>query len=409
MVRRVRSISIAIAIVLASSLVSGQQPKRSREPYIPALLPAEQKWVVTLPAPPSAAAAMNDDLIFIPGQVKPSEDGEDPNQSNLQSTAVLTALERETGKTRWSYQVASGQPPVLHGGVVIVAAGREIHGIGAADGKRQWMTTVARPVRAPMLVRGRLLIALLEGDDLVAVDVDSQQVAWRRAIGESGPVLFTANDEAIFLSTAASRVVRVDLADGAYAWERQLEGELSEPTVDRNRVFVGSNATLGSLWSLNADSGKEEWRYGGRNARIFGGAVVGTALHRDTLYVVSKDNFVRALNRGRGNQVWKVAVSRPVFAPLVLQQTVMVTGLTPTLAAFDSAGTARGTWAAPPNAVLQGPPLVDEPSPYRVSIIVVLRDGQVIALRPAEMLFKEAAPTPIKTLPGRALPREAMR
>ena len=50
MVTRVRSLSIALLIVLVASAVSGQQPKREREPYIAPLLPAEQAWKITLAA-----------------------------------------------------------------------------------------------------------------------------------------------------------------------------------------------------------------------------------------------------------------------------------------------------------------------------------------------------------------------
>jgi outer membrane protein assembly factor BamB len=406
-VRRVRSISIAIAIAFASTLVWGQQPKRNREPYVPALLPVEQKWLVTLPVPPSAAGVMDDELIYIPGQVPPAEDSDDQKSSDAAPAAPLIALERETGATRWTYSVVSQQPPVLDGGTVIVAAGREIHGVGSDDGDRRWVVSVDRPVRAPMIARGRLLVALLEGDLLIAVNLDSREVVWRRPIGESGPVLMSADDEAVYLTTAASRALRVNLVDGALVWEQQLQGELTEPTIDRDRVFVGSNAYLGSLWSLHAKTGKEDWRYGGRQSRIFGGAIVGMAVKGNDLYVVAKDNFLRSIDRSGGNQRWKVAITRPVLPPLVVQQNVIVTGLSsPTLAAFGAAGTERGTWKGPDNAVLQGPPLVAPSEPYRVNLVIVLRDGRVLGLRPAEMLFKEPAPVPLTALPGRPLPRE---
>jgi len=65
-VRRVRSLSIALVIALVSSVLSGQQPKQKRQPYVAPLLPAEQAWKVSLPAPPAAAAVMDDHTIYVP-------------------------------------------------------------------------------------------------------------------------------------------------------------------------------------------------------------------------------------------------------------------------------------------------------------------------------------------------------
>ena len=83
----------------------------------------------------------------------------------------------------------------------------------------------------------------------------------------------TADEKAAYVATNAGRVTRVLLADGSLHWERQLVGELSEPTVDGERLFVGSNATNGSFWSLDVGTGKDKsrpWR-----GRVFGGEVVG--------------------------------------------------------------------------------------------------------------------------------------
>jgi hypothetical protein len=50
---------------------------------------------------------------------------------------------------------------------------------------------------------GPLLLAMLEGDELTAIDVERHAVAWRRSVGESGPLLMTADDQAVYIATAA--------------------------------------------------------------------------------------------------------------------------------------------------------------------------------------------------------------
>jgi hypothetical protein len=186
--------------------------------------------------------------------------------------------------------------------------------------------------------------------------------------------------------------------------ESRLAGELSEPTIDGDRLFVGSNADLGSLWSLDKRTGKVKWTWGGK---VFGGSVVGTVVKGDGLYVTSKDNIVRALSRNDGSQRWKKpAVTRPAFPPRVFSGVVMVIGGSALSTFRADGGTPISTWAAPADALFQGPPLIAEPAPLKVTIVVVLREGQVIGLRPTEMLFKDAPLVPLTTLPGRALPRE---
>ena len=342
---------------------------------------------------------MDEAQIYVPLDEAP-RDGDDERPA----PAVLIALDRETGAMRWSYSVATRFPPVLTHGVVLVAAPDGIHAVNRRDGQGEWRIAFDRRVRAPMLVRGRLLLAVAD-DELIAFDIDRHDVAWRRSIGESGSAHMTADDESAFIATAQSRVVRVDLKDGSIAWERPLEGVLSEPKIDRDRLFVGSDADRGSLWSLDAKTGRERWSIRGR---FLGGAVVGTASEGDSVYVASKDNFVRALNRGTGNQLWKEAIgTRPLFPPHLFQGIVAVTGSSPILSAFRvKDGTAAGTWAGPSNALLEGPPLMEAPQPFRVNIVVLLRDGRMFGLQSTEMLFKSPPPIPFTALPGRSLPRE---
>ena len=323
--------------------------------------------------------------------------------------ATLVALNRQTGATRWTVPIASRLPPVATHGAVVVATAKGIEALDPEQGHPRWMVALDRPVRAPMIAQDSLLLAVLEGDEVVAIHLDRHQIVWRRSIGESGPVSLAANEEAVYVATAGSRIMRVQLDDGDIDWELRLEGELTEPVVDRDRVFVGSGANLGSFWAIDVRTGKPRWAHRGK---IFGGAVVGAAVKDDTVYVVSKDSIVRGLERGDGGQRWKSAAgSRPILPPQLLERVVVVTGtgVGPALATFRTdTGAAISTWPAPADGVLVGRPLIDEPAPFRVSVVVVFRDGQAMGLRSTAMLFKEPALAPFTALPGRSLPRETL-
>jgi outer membrane protein assembly factor BamB len=398
-VTRVRSLSIALLIVLVVGAVSGQQPKRAREPYIAPLLPAEQAWKITLAARPAANGVMDDAAVYVPLEevAASTDDGAPPP-----SPAALVALDRQSGTTRWTSSVSTRLPPLLVHGAIVVATSSGIEALDPRTGRRQWSVALDRPAGAPMIAQGPLLVTVLESGELVGVHLERREVVWRRGLGAADRVSMTTDPEAAYLVTGG-RAISVNLSDGTIRWERALDGELSEPVVDRDRVFIGS--TTKSFWSLDTRTGKDKgWKW---NGIIFGGAIVGAAVHGNKVYVVSRDNIVRALNRGNGAQEWKRAAPRPLFPPRVLNGIVAVVGVSPTLSTFRAdTGNPVSTWAFPSDLLLQGAPLIDEPAPYRVAIVAVFRDGQVFGLRSTEMLFKEAPAVPLTVLPGRSLPRE---
>jgi hypothetical protein len=296
---------------------------------------------------------------------------------------------------------------VLAGGLLLVAAGPDVHALSAVTGVRQWRTSLDGAVRGPMLVAGALLIAPTAADQLTALRLDTREVAWRAVIGE-GQVLMNADARAVYLTTNDSRVISVRLSDGSIAWQKTLPEKLSAPAVGKDRVVVGS--TTNSVWAFDPDDGEEKWKF---ERRLFGGDVIGATVDKDVVYVASLDNIVRALNRSNGNQLWQQDIkTRPVMPPRAFFGAVAVIGLAPTVSTFEAkTGKPVGTWAAPPpsDAELQGPPLIDEYlTPFRVAMVVITRDGRVAAVRPTAMLFPEPAPAKLATLPGRPLPRERL-
>lgn len=414
--------ALCAATVLSVS-VSGQQPTRRAKPWIAPLLPAEQAWLVTLPAEPAAGGAMDVDRVYLPLKA-PAEREPDLVTPPPSSTAppvqsaspaiepptgpVVVALNRETGVSEWTAPLASAWPPVVGAGVVYVATEREIRALDAKTGRDVWSVALEAPPRAELLLRGTLLIVLVEPDLLLGVRTDSHAVAWRRPIGERAAAALTADGKAVYVATASGRVLRILLSDGSVEWERMLsDNALSQPSLAEDRVLVGTRTgSSRAFFALDGDSGDVEWVW---DARRMGGHPVGSAADDDVVFMAARDHILRALNRGNGNQRWKQEIgTHAVEPPMAFGGIVVVTGINPTLSTFNArTGAPIATWQAPANAELQGPPLIDPIlRPFRTSIAVVLRDGRVIALRPTAMLFKEPALTPLSELPGRPLQRE---
>ncbi len=400
----VRPVLVALlgTVFFASVSLSGQRPNRKPEPYVAPLLPGEVAWLVPLPSAPAAGGAMDSAHVYIPLLNLPAAEG--TGVATTTSTSI-TALARQTGAVRWTVPFETAVPPTVDNGRVFVAADTEIHALDAATGSSLWKTAIPGRVRTSMRVQANVLLALTEPDQLIAVRLDTHEIAWRVAVGP-GRVLMNADERAAYVTTADSRIVCVSLATGAIAWERKLDGTLGEPALGKERVLIGS--TTNWLWALDPRSGDEEWVW---RRRIFGGDIVGTAVDGDVVYVVSLDNNLRALNRGNGSQQWNSEMpTRPLFPPRAFFGTVVVAGLSSTVSTFlAKSGMAVSTWAPPPpgDAELQGPPLIDEHlQPFGVAMVVILRDGRVVGVRPTAMTFPEPAAGPLKFVPGRSLPPE---
>ena len=363
---------IALCFVCSGTYPANAQTTPSpKTPPLPPLLPAEQAWLVTLAARPSAGGAMDDARVYIPtgsrdvsvspdapsGVVAQAEDSatqvKSPDGGVAQAVAdaaapaatlpggpgraAIVALDRETGQPRWTRPLESPWPPAVAGPLLIVVTRDAVHALDAATGDHRWRTALPRPaLAAPQISAGQVLVAI-EPDVLLALRLSDGSTAWEQSLGhERGPVAMLVDGEAVYLTLPGSRVVRVSGIDGRLLWTRTLAGVLAKPGVARDRVLGGSDDNV--LYALDAQSGAVRWTY------RTGGDVVGVAALDDTIFAASLDNVLRALNRGNGNQKWKRALTtRPPSPPEAFRGLVVVYGLSPTIAAFSGRdGTTSG-------------------------------------------------------------------
>jgi outer membrane protein assembly factor BamB len=357
------------------------QRRSLAEPPPAPLLPAEEAWAVDLRSAPSAEGALDSSRVYVP----------------LQS-GLLVALERETGATAWSIEVEGGSRPSVRDGLVFIAGADGLRAVQSASGEQRWAAPLGAELRAPLVLEGEVLLALVAPGELRAFRSSDGQPLWQRAIDMSGPVSLAADGNAVVVC-AGDRLARISLKEGALLWEQRLGGVLSAQTLAGDRVFVGS--TDNHFYALEADTGRLAWRW------RLGADVAGAAVDDRLVYVASLDQLLRAFRRGNGNQVWqRQLATRTVAPPSTFGRIVLVSGNDPTLSTFNAeTGAPVSTFTAA--ADLQGVPLVDpELRPFRVAMVAVTREGRVIGLRPVGLMFREPPVVPLKTLPGASLPRE---
>lgn len=346
---------------------------------------AEDAWTLTLPTTPSAAGTMDDRHVYIPLR-----------------EALLVALDRETGRLRWSRPIDVTSPVVVGNDSVFAVSQGTIRALDAATGEDRWSVPLDAVVTAPLVWDSGWLIAIVEPGEVLAFRAADGALIWRRTV--RAPSIHAAaagGRNALYFSLNDGRLVALGLERGEPLWEQTIGGTLSPPAVARDRVFVGSTDNF--LYAFNDETGRLQWKW--RN----GGDVIGAAVDVDVVYFASLDNVIRAVNRGNGNQRWmKPTGTRPILPPRAFGGVVVLPGLTPALTVFvGDTGEIMGTHAVDGNLV--GEPVVDDaPKPFRVAIIVISREGAVTALRPADLMFREARLVPLNALPGRAILRERL-
>ncbi len=355
---------------------------RDAEPAPAPLLAAEQAWLLTLPIVPSAPGAMDEDHVYIPLHQD-----------------LLIALNRETGLLAWIRTIDTASPIVVGAASLFVVSRGLIRALDAATGEDLWSTPIDTAITAPLVWDSGWLIAIVDPGEVLAFRAADGALVWRRTVGAPSPhPAVPGGERALYFTLEDSRVVALGLERGELLWEQKLPGTLSAPAVARDRVFVGSTDNF--FYALDADDGSLAWKW--RN----GGDVIGAAADGDVVYFASLDNIIRAVNRGNGNQRWlKSTGTRPVFPPRAFGGIVILSGLMPAVTVFvGETGAVMGTRTP---GSLVGAPLVDPVlKPFRVALVTITREGVVEALRPAAMMFREAALAPLSALPGRTIARE---
>jgi outer membrane protein assembly factor BamB len=364
-----------------------REDRKKIEPPLAALLPSEQAWVVTLPFPPSAAAAMDEARVYIP----------------LQDEHII-AIDRRTGETIWMVDIESNWPPLVSDGVVYIAASDELHALDAATGDRKWRVPLGRGPMSALAIANNIIVVLVSPDGIGAVRASDGDLIWQKSLGgQGGPASMSVDAGRVFVAIG-DRLVRFELADGTMRWDRKLPGMLRSPIGGNGRVFVGS--TSNAVYGVDQDNGSVTWTY-----RV-GGDVVGAAVDRDVVYVASLDNVLRALKQANGNQIWKRALpTRPVAPPNAIGGIVAVSGLTYPLSTFNAkTGVALANYDA---SVDLGrakylPPTLLAPAlrPFSVALVVISSDGRATGQRPVAMMFRDNPLQPFAALPGKPLARE---
>lgn len=230
-------------------------------------------------------------------------------------------------------------------------------------------------------ISGRVFAEPLQVDDyvivgtsdnqVVALDIDSGEMIWEFATGNSIWSQPAYNDGKIYVTSVDRRVYALDLETGDILWEAQLTGANGgSPVVGDQFIYVGSfdgklhaydfdgneawTATAddwiwgaptyteasvyytdlaGNVYAISSTEGTTQWEQS-----VEGSIQSSPVVHDDTVYIVSGDSgqeeisqgHVTALSASDGSIIWTQTVDAPVNAtPVVVGDTLVVVIIEP--------------------------------------------------------------------------------
>ena len=183
------------------------------------------------------------------------------------------------GKPLWKAKVSSEilSVPRYFDGLVIVRTGdNHIFGLDATDGSRKWVyerTTPALSLRSSVgiVVDGGAVYAGFAGGKMVAIRADNGKLLWEATIAQPKGVteieriaditsLPVIDGPVVYAVAYQGRVAAVDRRSGKVMWNRDISS-YSGMSAEDGKLFVAH--ALGSVYSLDYETGKTFWRQAG--------------------------------------------------------------------------------------------------------------------------------------------------
>lgn len=281
-------------------------------------------------------------------------------------TGIVAALDEITGATRWEVSLGGriDATPVISADLLVVATSDgTVAALSVTDGQRIWSRSVA-PVSASLLVADGMIVVADGNGTVTAFEAQTGTTIWTRSFDESmsrGPALAGGT---LYVGSDDGALRALDATTRETRWVVPLSGVLGTPVATADQVFLGQGLedtgdvhdlvaidvrTSEIAWTFASPSGKQVLMGGLASDTVFAvsedgsisaldaaiGAVrwtyatdgpIGTlvGIVGDTIYVSSSDRIVRSLAAQTGVERWRIAVTGTPTTPAVIDGRVIV-------------------------------------------------------------------------------------
>lgn len=363
------------ALIACVSAVSLLAPLAAQSPVAetPRLLALDPRWALTFTTAPSAPPGFDQQTAYVP--LKGGE---------------LLAVSLDTGRVRWSVDLAVAQTPATGDGLVFVSTDSVVATLDQETGRTLWRRPLPQPLSAPLSWDSGWLLASTAAGDALALAADDGRELWRTPLGAPFASAPSAAGDRVFVALTDGRVVSLGVEDGVVHWSVTPARAITGLLALDEQLLVGTRAD--GLHSLALDNGRVRWAW-----RTGGNVLGAPAADADHIYVAAFDNVLRALKRSNGNLQWsRTLPTRPRAGPLRADNVVFVPFVTSAIGAYRAATGAEAFTIRALGELGGVPFLRDTPRATAPRLIAVSREG---ALQGFAARF-EAPPAPMGDLPG---------
>lgn len=191
------------------------------------------------------------------------------------SNGVLQALDAQTGQSKWSINLDSSTlsirgksaPATVYGVAIVGSDGGRISAVVLAQGQIAWQQYISQISGAteidrlhdvnmtPVIdINSGAIFAIAYNGDLVAMDMRSSQIIWKRDLGSVNDII-VAND-IIYLVDQNDHVLAIRKTDGITLWSQDalLHRNLTAPAIYDGYLVVGDGE--GYLHWLDTQDGQ---------------------------------------------------------------------------------------------------------------------------------------------------------
>jgi outer membrane protein assembly factor BamB len=268
--------------------------------------------------------------------------------------------------------------------------------LSTADGKVLWRAQTGNDVpldwgyengdmyiSSPAVVDGTVLIGSGDGF-LYALDAATGRGKWRVETGgriRSSPAV---SDGMVFVGSLDGSVYAAELATGVLKWRFDTQGHglssarfsydrksiQSSPAVADGLVYIG--ARDGSLYAIDAATGKQKWRVDHGGSWV----ITSPAVWNGKVFLGSSDaRFVQAVDAKSGRELWRVPMPASVWSsPSIAGSTLYVADTGGSVFALDPE-TGKTRWRFETGRGVFGAPV-----PVDGALLVTSSDGNLYAL-----------------------------
>ena len=332
----------------------------------------DARWVTAFETPAIAAPGFDATTAYVPLKDK------------------LVAVDLNRGTIRWQLDLATPFTPATGDGLVFTVSDQAIEARDAATGETKWQTPLPGGAAAPLSYDTGWLLASTTAGDLAAFRATDGRLVWRRQLGSPlagapGPAL-----DRLFLPLADNRLVALQLSDGATVWELTLDRPVTALLALDDQLVFGTAGK--QVVSVDLSRGRERWTWD------VGGDIAGIPAADDKrIYFASRDNILRAVDRGSGNLKWKAGLSsRPAGGPLRLADALLMPLVSSQIVGFDPETGKPSVTAVAAGEIGVQPYVRRDVRQTMPQLITVSREGQ---LQGFGRRF-EPVPQPLAELPG---------